>query len=116
MKDMRTLKKKNFGSMLKDIMWLNNTTQAAGSEVIYASVDQTYSAKADDLTIKNTCANIKNRIPSPTLGHYGHGTHYSGITPGHDSLMGPTVPPPNQVFTETEKSSDGSDTDYDSDY
>ena len=39
------------------------------------------------------------------------------ITPGHDSLMGPTVPPPNhRVFTETEKSSDGSDTDYDSDY
>ena len=44
MKDMRTLKKKNFGSMLKDIMWLKNHTQAAGSEDIYASVDQTYSA------------------------------------------------------------------------
>ena len=79
------------------------------NDLIYTSANQAYPSYADDLSISNKYANMNSRITSSALSPYGHRPHYSGIIPAHDSLTGPTVPPPTQEYLETETSTEGSD-------
>lgn len=88
---------------------LQEPIYAIQKEVIYTSANQTFPAYANDLNMTNTYASVNS------LGRYGQGSHYSGIRAPQNSLMGPTVPPPTQVYIETDTSSVGSDTDHYSD-
>lgn len=69
------------------------------NDLIYTSANQAYPSYA----------NMNSRILSSALSPYGHGPHYSGIMPAHDSLTGPTVPPPIQEYLDTETSTEGSE-------
>lgn len=84
---------------------LQKSIDSIQNDLIYTSANQAYPSYADDLSISNTYANMNSRIPSSALSPYG----YSSIIPAHDSLTGPTVPPPIQEYLETETSTEGSD-------